>query len=99
MEILLNIRFVSFGAMKEVRLKWPRITDDDVDVCMTRYVQSVKFGRNLDPLMSQELILQFVEGHPKQAQLAYVQVNTAKWLRRVTPDESDRFVMLALPIW
>ena len=95
MEFLLNILFVCFLAMKESGLKWPSITDDDVDVCMTRYVESVKFGMDMDPAQSHELVLQFVERHPEQALLAYVQVETANWLKRVIPEDSDKYVMLA----
>src|SRR5450830_679897 len=76
MEFLLNILFVCFLAMKETGLKWAKITDDDVDLCMTRYVESVKFGMAIDQAQSQELVQQFVKGHPEQALLAYVQVET-----------------------
>jgi hypothetical protein len=95
MEFLLNILFVCFLAMKETGLTWPSITDEDVDVCMTRYVESVKFGMDVDLQQSHELIVQFIAGHPEQALLAYVQVETANWLKRVTPEDSDRYVMLA----
>jgi hypothetical protein len=95
MEFLLNILFVCFLAMKESGLQWPKITDDDVDACMTRYVESVKFGVDLNPAQSHELIVQFIAGHPEHALLAYVQVETANWLKRVTPEDSDRYVMLA----
>jgi len=94
MEFLLNILFVCFLAMKESGLKWSKITDEDVDACMTRYVESVKFGANLDPVQSHELIIQFIAAHPEQVLLAYVQVETANWLKRVTPEDSDRYVML-----
>jgi hypothetical protein len=95
MEFLLNMLFVCYLAMMETGLKWPTITDNDVDACMTRYVQSVKFGMDLAPTESHELVLQFIEGHPEQALLAYVQVETANWLKRVTPEDADRYVMLA----
>lgn len=95
MEFLLNILFVCYLAMKESGQIWPRITQDAVDTCMTRYVESVKFGMDLDPAQRQELVIQFIAVHPEQALLAYVQVETANWLRRVSPEDSDRFVMLA----
>jgi hypothetical protein len=95
MEFLLNILFVCFLAMKESGVTWRKITDDDVDVCMTRYVESVKFGMDQGPEQSQELLKQFIAGHPEQALLAYVQGETADWLKRITPEDSDRYVMLA----
>ena len=95
MEFLLNILFACFLAMKETQLHWPKIMDDDVDACMARYVESVKFGMNIDPAQRQKLVQQFVDGHPEPVLLAYVQVETANWLKRVSVEESDRFVMLA----
>ena len=95
MEFLLNILFVCYLAMKESGLKWPKITDDDVESCMDRYVESVKFGMDLNPEQNDELIIQFIAAHPEQALLAYVQVETANWLKRITPEDSDRYVMLS----
>jgi hypothetical protein len=95
MEFLLNILFVCFLAMKESGLRWPTITDDDVEAFMNRYVESVKFGLELDPEKSHELVIQFIAAHPEQALLAYVQVETANWLKRVIPEDSERYVMLA----
>jgi hypothetical protein len=62
---------------------------------MTRYVASVKFGMDQGPEQSQELLRQFIAGHPEQALLAYVQAETASWLKRITAEDSDRYVMLA----
>lgn len=95
MEFLLNILFVCYLSMTETGLTWPRITDDDANGCMARYVESVQFGRDLDPAQRHELVIQFITGHTEQPLLAYVQVETENWLRRVTPEDSDRYVMLA----
>jgi hypothetical protein len=95
MEFLLHILFVCYLATKESGLQWPAVTADEVDACLARYVESVKFGLDLEPAQRHELVLQFVAQHPEQALLAYVQVETASWLRRVNPEDSDRFVMLA----
>lgn len=95
MEFLLNILFVCYLAMKESGWKWPSITDDDVEVCMNRYVESVNFGKVQDPAQSNALVRQFVAGHPEQALLAYVQAETANWLNQVIAEDSDKYVMLA----
>jgi len=81
--------------MKETALSWPKIIEDDVDACMTRYVKSVEFGKDIDAEQRHDLVLQFVEQHPEQALLAYVQVEVANWLKRIEPEDSDRFVALA----
>ena len=95
MEFLLNILFVCYLSMKETGLNWPAIAADEVDACMQRYIESVKFGMDVDPELRDDLALQFVAEHPEQALLAYVQVETANWLRRVSPEDSDKYVMLA----
>jgi hypothetical protein len=95
MEFLLNILFVCYLSMKETGLNWSAIAADEVDACMERYIESVKFGMDVDPELRHDLVLQFVAEHPEQALLAYVQVETANWLRRVSPEDSDKYVMLA----
>lgn len=95
MEFLLNILFVCYLSMKETGLNWPAIAADEVDACMERYIEIVKFGMDVDPELRHDLVLQFVAEHPEQALLAYVQVETANWLRRVSPEDSDKYVMLA----
>ncbi len=95
MEFLLGILFVCYLAMKQSGLQWAVVTAGEVEACMARYVDSVHFGEDLDPQQQHELVIQFVAAHPEQVLLAYVQVETANWLRRVHPENSDRFVMLA----
>jgi hypothetical protein len=95
MEFLLDILFVCFLAMKETGLKWQRITDDDVQACMNRCVEGVKFGVGLEPAQRLELVSQFVVGHPEPALLSYVQLETDNWQKRVTPEESDPYIILA----
>ena len=95
MEFLLNILFVCYLSMKQTGLNWPAIAADEVYACMERYIESVKFGMDVDPELRHDLALQFVAEHPEQALLAYVQVETANWLRRVSPEDSDKYVMLA----
>ena len=94
MEFLLNILFVCYLAMKETELSWPKITNADVDANVAQYVERVKFAMDIDAGLRQNLVQQFVEDHPEQALLAYVQTETASWLKRVPAEDSDRHVML-----
>jgi hypothetical protein len=38
---------------------------------------------------------QYIENHPEQNLLAYVTSETTNWLKRITPEETDTYVMLA----
>jgi hypothetical protein len=59
-------------------------------------VESVKFGIAAAPAQKHELLTQFVAGHPEPALLFYVQLEMDNWLERVTPEESDRYVVLVV---
>lgn len=37
----------------------------------------------------------YIENHPAKELLAHVEVETANWLKRIVPEESDKYVMLA----
>ena len=37
---------------------------------------------------------QYIENHPEKYLLACVWSKTADWLKRIVPDDSDRYVML-----
>lgn len=95
MEFLLEILFVCFQTMKESGHRWPLITEDDLDRQMERFVATVKFGEELSENLKQESMRQFVVNHPEVELVAYVQMETTKWLARIVPAESDKYVMLA----
>lgn len=38
---------------------------------------------------------QYIEDRPEKELLAYVQVETANWLKPIVPEETDKYVMLA----
>ncbi len=95
MEFLLEILMVCFQAMKESQLRWPLITIGDQDRQMTLYVASIKFGEDLSESLHGRLMKQYIDNHPEQYLLAFVQSETAAWMRRVVSEESDKHVMLA----
>ena len=37
----------------------------------------------------------YVEDHPEKELLAYVQAQTAIWMNRIVPEETDKYVMMA----
>lgn len=95
MEFLLELLFICFQAMKESGLDWPLITEDEQDRQLARYVGSVKFGDDLNEMLRERAMRQYIKGHPEQELLAYVTVETKDWLFRIVPDDTDKFVMLA----
>jgi hypothetical protein len=95
MEFLLEILFICFQAMKESALTWPLITEDEQERQLARYVATVKFGEGLDADLQDHAMKQYIEGHPEQDLLAYVFTETANWLKRIAPQDTDKYVMLA----
>jgi hypothetical protein len=96
MEFLLNILCISFQAMKASGLAWPLITEDDLDRQSQRFVAIVKFGYDLSESLRHQSMQHYVADHPEKDLLAYVQLETANWLKRIAPEETDKYVLLAV---
>lgn len=94
MEFLLEILLICFQAMRESGKRWPLITEDEQDKQMTRYVAAVKFGERLSPALSDRALQKYIAAHPEQPLLAFVMSEMAAWLGRVTPEETDKYIML-----
>ena len=92
----LELLFVCFRAMKESGLTWPVITEDELDRQSQRFVGIVRFGDDLGESLRDRSIKQYVEDHPEKDLLAYVQMETMSWLKRVVPEETDKYVILAV---
>jgi hypothetical protein len=95
MEFLLEILFICFVSMKESGLAWPLITEDEQDRQLARYVATVKFGEGLDAQLQEQIMKQYIESHPEKELLAYVTCETANWIKRIVPEETDTYVVLA----
>ncbi len=46
--------------------------------------------------MSARSVQQYIDDHPEKELFAYVQSETAQWLARIVPEESDKYVMMAV---
>lgn len=95
MDFLFDLLLICFQAMKESGLSWPLITEDEQDRQLGRYVGSVKFGEDLANGLRNQATRQYIENHPEKELLAYVEVETASWLQRIVPEDTDKYVMLA----
>lgn len=95
MDFLVDLLFTCFQAMKESGLIWPVITEHELDRQMRRFIASVKFGGDLDKSLRDQSMQQYVEDHPEKELLAHVQAQTAIWINRIVPEETDKYVMMA----
>ena len=95
MDFLVDILLICFLAMKESSLIWPLITEDEQERQMGRLAATVQFGDDLSGSLRDRAPQQYIETHPEVDLLAFVQVETANWLQRVVPEESDKFVVMA----
>ncbi|MPZ47066.1 MAG: hypothetical protein GEV05_27625 [Betaproteobacteria bacterium] len=95
MDFLLDILLIGFEAMKQSGHIWPLITEDEQDRQMGRLVATLRFGDDLPRSLRGRALLQYIETHPEKDLLAFVRGETAGWLQRVIPEETDKFVVLA----
>jgi hypothetical protein len=95
MDFLIRIMLICFQAMKESGLTWPRITEDEQERQMNRLSGSIAFGGDLPADLRDQALRQYLTGHPEKDLLAFVNYETADWLQRVEPEESDKFVLMA----
>lgn len=94
-EVALELLFICFQSMKRSGFTWPLITEAQLDKQLGRYVATVRFGEDLAPAQRQRAMMQYLESHPEKPLLAYVTDELNKWLAGITPEASDKYVMLA----
>ena len=88
--------FIFFLAMKESGLTWPVITEDDQDRQLRRFTAISRFTDDLSDDLRVRSMQQYIADHPEKELLAYVTVETNKWMARSVPEESDKYAMLAI---
>ncbi len=94
-EVVLELLFVCFQAMKQSGLRWPLITEAHLDKQLERYVATVRLGEDLSAKQRQRAMTQYIESHPEKPLLAHVTGELNKWLASVPPKLTDKYVMLA----
>ena len=95
-DFALDMLFICFLAMKESGLTWPVITEDDQDRQLRRFTAISRFADDLSDDLRARSMQQYIADHPEKELLAYVMVETNKWMARIVPEESDKYVMLAI---
>lgn len=96
MDFLLEIVLTCFQAMKESGLSWPSLQRmNRKDRQMRRRAATVKFSDDLRRDLRDRALQQFIDTHPERNLLTFVQRQSAMWLKRVEPEESDKFVVMA----
>ncbi len=94
MEILTNLLFVCYQAMKESKIEWPLITEDDLDRNMSKFTKSVELWERQGKTLSMQALEDYVGPHPEKLLLAFVLDNVNCWLKEVEREESDRYVIM-----
>ena len=94
-EFLLELLLICFQAMKDSGIRWPLITEDEQDKQMGRFIATVRFGEDLSPALQAQIMKQYIDHHPEQPLLAFITGETAAWLDRIQPENTDKYVILA----
>ncbi|MDP1691730.1 MAG: hypothetical protein Q8L49_07235 [Burkholderiaceae bacterium] len=69
-EVVLDLLFVSFTALKASGRKWPMITEDLQETCLKRVTGRVRFAEGLAPAQLEAAVQQVIIDHPEPALLA-----------------------------
>ena len=62
---------------------------------MERLVATVHFGDDLPGSLCDCALKRYIGAYPESELLAFVNVEVASWLRRVVPDDSDKYIVMA----
>ena len=81
--------------MKESGHTWPLITEDEQERRMGCLVDAIRSSDDMRTESRAGGIEAYIAAHPEKELLAHVYTETARWLQRIAPEESDKYVMLA----
>lgn len=93
MDFLLDLLLICFQAMKTSKLSWPLFTEDEILRQRTRLIASIQFSADLAADLRRQAVQQYINAHPEKNLFAFVQSELDRWLKAVTPEESDNFVV------
>ncbi len=91
---LIEILLVCYQSMKETGINWPVISIEEQDRQLSRYAASVEFTKGLSRELESKAILNYSENHPEQYLIAYVCGEMVNWLKCISSEESDKYVIL-----
>ena len=94
-EVALELLFICYQSMKQSGLRWPLMTEDDLDKQMARHVATVRFEEGLSSAERERALAQYLDAHPEKPLLAYVTGELNKWLAEIDPEVTDNYLMLA----
>jgi hypothetical protein len=96
-EFALEMLLLCFQAMKESGLTWPLITVIEQENQMQRHTALLRFYESFDGRFEQKnSIRDYVDAHPEPELLAWVMKQSKDWLLKSAPEESDKYVLLAV---
>lgn len=96
MEFPVKMLLVSFQAMKESGIAWPKISEQDLSCQLRRWLSSVQMGDKLNPKLRTYSTQVYIDAHSEKDLMAYVTTSLAQWLTDLPAQESDRYVMMAV---
>jgi hypothetical protein len=96
-EFALEMLLLCFQAMMESGLTWPLITVVEQENQMQRHTTLLRFFESLDGRSEQKnCIREYIDAHPEPELLAWVMMQSRDWLLKSAPEESDKYVLLAV---
>jgi hypothetical protein len=92
--LALDTLLLCFQAMKESGLRWPVITEDDLERQSARTTAILKFYDSFsDEILRKSSALQYIDDHREKELFAWVITMCKDWLQSVSPEETDKYVI------
>ena len=94
-EVVLDLLFVVYTAMKATGRRWRPITEDLQETCLRRFKGHLRFSEGLAPAQVATVVQQFIDDHPEPAllALAYGRLGEVGWWGVV--DDAQKHLVLA----
>lgn len=94
MDVVLDLLFVFYEAMKISGRTWPVITEDVQDRCLKRIEGRSRFDEGLTPLQQTQVTSDFITDHPQQQLLAYLMGKFREHGLHGIESETEKMLML-----
>ncbi len=94
-EVLLNLLFVAYQAMKRSGLRWPLITEATQDRCLQRLTGRLRLAHGLAPRQLQQAVQDSIDEHREPYLLAYAYGYLREHGLLTVDTEAQKYLLLA----
>ncbi|MEO7105942.1 MAG: hypothetical protein ABIZ09_06180 [Rhodoferax sp.] len=94
-EVVLNLLFVIYQAMKLSGYVWPVVSEQTQETCLQRLTARARFQDGLSPELAQEAVAQQIKNHTEVFLLAYVHGTLGEHDLLAARTDPEKYLLLA----